>query len=395
MKGETSMASIQKRGENSYLLVVEAGYDARGKRIRRTRTIRIEEKLTPKKLKERLDLELAKFKMEVEAGEYVKPEKMSFETFANREWKEKFATRNYAPRTFKNYIGHLNTHILPVFGSRYLDQIKTIHIVEFINLLGDKGLSDSTTLYVYKVLKSIIEKAVEWGFIAKNPFDGVKQPTVKRKKMNYLDEDEAKRVIQALYNEPDVWRLYFLGCMLGGFRRGELVALEWRHVNFSTNTITIEQSISLVEDGKPIIKTPKTESSERTVVMPKWYMQELARYRKEWIKEKVKIDENKWDGNGFVFSNEHGKPYYYTTPTTTWRKFLKRNGFKHIRLHDLRHTAATLLIEEGVDLKAVQERLGHTKYQTTADLYAHVTKKVAQETASKLDKFDPRKQRIN
>lgn len=385
------MASIQKRGEKSYLLVVEAGYDAKGKRIKRTRTIKVDEKLTPKKLKEYLELELAKFKMEVEAGEYAKPEKMSFEAFAIKEWQVKYAERNYSPRTYKNYIGHLNTHIMPIFGDRFLDQIKTIHIIDFINHLGDKALSDSTILYVYKVLKSIIDTAVEWKFLATNPFDGVKQPSVKKKKMKYLDEQEAKQVIKALYEEPDVWRLYFLGCMLGGFRRGELVALEWKHVDFESNTITVEQSISLVENGKPIIKSPKTDESERVVIMPRWYMQELVRYRRAWIKEKVKIDESRWNGEGFVFGNEYGQPYYYTTPTAVWRKFLKRNGFKHIRLHDLRHTAATLLIEEGVDLKAVQERLGHTKYQTTADLYAHITKKVAQETASKLDKFDPRK----
>ncbi|USG68414.1 tyrosine-type recombinase/integrase [Brevibacillus ruminantium] len=83
--------------------------------------------------------------------------------------------------------------------------------------------------------------------------------------------------------------------------------------------------------------------------------------------------------------------YFYTTPTSTWRKFPKRNGFDHIRLHDLRHTAATLLIEAGVNLKPVQERLGHTKYQTTVDFYAHVTKKVSREAVTKLDKFDPRK----
>ncbi|KKX56367.1 tyrosine-type recombinase/integrase [Brevibacillus borstelensis] len=387
------MAYTEKRGENSYRLVVELGFDANGKRIKRQKTIRVEEKLSPKKLKEFLETELVKFKLQVESGEYLKPEKTKFEDFALKEWKPKFAERKYSPRTRSIYLVQLNTHILPVFGHRYLDQIKTIHIVDFINQLEDKGLKDSSILYIYKVLKSIISKAAEWEFIAKNPLNGVKQPKIQRKKMKFLDEEQAQQVIAALNNEPDVWRLYFLGCMLGGFRRGELLALEWKHVDFDNATFTIEQSIPEFDGDKPIITTPKTEGSERVVVMPAWYMQELEVYQKEWRKRKMKL-RDKWQDSSFVFCNETGGPYYYTTPTATWRKFLRKNEFEHIRLHDLRHTAATLLIEAGVDLKTVQERLGHTKYQTTADFYAHVTKRVSREAVAKLDKFDPRKRTL-
>lgn len=389
------MASIEKRGTNSWRLVVEAGYDAQGKRIKRYKTIRVEDKAllrTTKKLQDYLEMELAKFKLQIETGEYQKPEKMAFEAFVHNEWLPKFAQRKYSPRTATIYQTHLKNHIMPVFANRYLDQIKTIHIVDFINSLEDKGLSNYTILYIYKVLKSIIDKAIEWKFIDKkqNPFEGVEQPKVPKKKMNYLDEVSAKRVIAALYNEPTVWRLYFLGCMLGGFRRGELLAVEWKHIDFEANTITIEQSIPQFDGSMPIVKKPKTEDSERVVIMPEWYMRELLAFQQDWEKRR-NLHSNKWKDRQYVFCNESGGPYYYTTPTSTWRKFLKRNGFEHIRLHDLRHTAATLLIEAGADLKAVQERLGHSKYQTTADLYAHVTKKMSQETAKKLEKFDPRK----
>lgn len=125
--------------------------------------------------------------------------------------------------------------------------------------------------------------------------------------------------------------------------------------------------------------------------MPNWYMRELKNYYTEWKKEQLQCGDQWTAGDRqYVFHNGTGKPYYHTTPTATWHKLIKRHGLKHIRLHDLRHTAATLLIDAGVGLKAIQERLGHTKYQTTADLYAHVTKKVSRETADKLDKFDPR-----
>lgn len=176
----------------------------------------MEEKLSPKKLKDFLETELVKFKLEVESGEYLKPEKTSFEHFALNEWKTKFAERKYSPRTKSIYLVQLNTHILPVFGHRYLEQIKTIHIIDFINHLEDKGLKDSSVLYIYKVLKSIIDKAVEWEFIVKNPLDGVRQPKVQKKKMKFLDEKQAQKVIASLNDEPDVWRLYFLGWHVGG-----------------------------------------------------------------------------------------------------------------------------------------------------------------------------------
>lgn len=389
------MASIEKRGTNSWRLVVEAGYDARGKRIKRYKTIRVEDKAllrTTKKLQDYLEMELAKFKMQIEAGEYLKPEKTAFGAFVHDEWLPKFALRTFSPRTTTIYQTHLKNHIMPKFMNCYLDQIKTIHIVDFINSLDDKGLSNYTILYIYKVLKSIIDKAIEWKFIDKNrnPFEGVKQPKTPKKKMNFLDEESAQKVITALYKEPMVWRLYFLGCMLGGFRRGELLAVEWKHINFETSTITIEQNIPQFNGSMPIVKKPKSEDSERVVIMPEWYMRELLRYQGEWENQKKSFS-NTWKDRQYVFCNQSGGPYYYTTPTSTWRKFLERNGFEHIRLHDLRHTAATLLIEAGADLKAVQERLGHSRYQTTADLYTHVTKKMSRETAKKLEKFDPRK----
>lgn len=395
------MASVQRRGKNSFLLVVELGYDANGKRIKRTKTVKV-------KTKREAEIELAKFVAKIEAGEYIAPEKMAFQKFVENEWLKKFAEKKYSGRNLKNEISRLNAQILPVFGHMQLDQIKTIHAVNFMHDIENKGrkdgrgtqLSGSTILNIYKTLNSILSKATEWQLIPKNPMDGVERPKVQKKKMNFYDENEAAAVINALYQERDVWRLYFLGAMLGGFRRGELLALEWTDVNFEENTVMVNKSISLTENGQAVEGKPKTEESEGIVTMPEWYMQELKDFYLEWRKEKLQIGDA-WQGGDrqYVFHSGLGKPYYFTTPTSTWRKFLKRHGLKQVRLHDLRHTAATLIIEAGIQagadanitLKAVQERLRHTKYQTTADFYAHVSKRASKEVAAALDKFNPKK----
>lgn len=120
-------------------------------------------------------------------------------------------------------------------------------------------------------------------------------------------------------------------------------------------------------------------------------MEELKIHDREWKKERLFVGD-KWLGGErqYVFHAGLGKPYYHTTPTTWWKKFVKRHELKKVRFHDLRHSSATLLIEAGATMKAIQKRLGHAKHQTTADIYAHVTKKVSRDTVEKFNKFDPR-----
>lgn len=384
------MPSIEQRGD-AFRLVVEAGYDAKGKRLKRYKTVRVEQKMTPKKMKEYLQKELLAFQSEIESGTYIAPSRITFQAFATMEWLPKYAEKRFSPLTLRNYTDHLERSIYPAFGHRLLHEIRTMHIVSFLDELEKQGkLSGGTLLYIYKVLKSVFNKATDWKLISSNPMIGVDRPRVERKKMNFYDEEDAQAVIAALGKEPQKWRLYFLGAMLGGFRRGELVALEWPEVDFTNNTIQVIKSISLTQNGEAKEKRPKTETSHREVDMPEWFMEELKEYFNLWQTERDLMG-NQWQGEErqYVFHNGVGKPYYYNTPSMVWRRFIQRHGLPEARLHDLRHTAATLLIESETDLKVVQERLGHTKYSTTADLYAHVTKKMKRTVSERLDKFRP------
>ncbi len=399
------MGYYEKRGKKSYRLNVELGIDAKGKKIYERKTIQINESLlkTTRKLQDYLNMELAKFQIEIESSNYISPEKMLFKNFIS-EWVEKYIDPKIEEGKFslgskKDYLRQLKNHILPEFGDMRLDQIRTIHIVNFFVQLrkpearkdgsGTK-LSVGSFEYIYRVLKNVLDRAVEWQLIKENPMKGVDKPSPEEVEMNYYDEDEAREAITALYKEPDVWRLYFLGAMLGGFRRGEILGLELTDVNFENNTLNITKSISDTENGEAIVGKTKTKKSKAAVVMPDWYMQELKLFLHQWKQDRLDLGEQ-WKGGDrkYIFHSGFGKPFYYTTPTSRWKKFLKRYNLKFIRLHDLRHTAATLLIEAGADLRAVQERLRHSKYKTT-ERYAHVTKKLNKETAERLNKFDPR-----
>ncbi|GAA0382361.1 site-specific integrase [Paenibacillus motobuensis] len=396
--------SIEKRGTNSWRLRIDLGYHADGTRNRPSRTITVEDPAllkTTKKLREYLEDELFKFKQEVESGEYINPEKMTLKQFVNNEWDPKYAcnTDNLSPLSYDTYKRHIKNHILPKFGHMYLDEIKTLHIVTFISDLGKPGarkdgkgelLSPGTIQYIYRVLKNILTRAKDWQLIKSNPAIGVKKPKVEQTEFDYYDEDEAKEVIKCLYKEPRRWRLFMLGAMIGGCRRGELLSIEWCDVDFNNKTIEVRNSISQTKNGKAVEKKPKSKSSERIIAMPEWYMNELRIHEREWKKEKLQVGD-KWIGGDrqYVFHAGFGKPFYHTYPSEWWDKFTIRHGVKNIRLHDLRHSSATLLIEAEASMKAIQKRLGHSKYQTTANIYTHVTKKLSRGTAEKFDKFAP------
>ncbi|MBP2114117.1 site-specific integrase [Paenibacillus sp. FSL R7-0204] len=385
------MASIQKRGPNSYLLVVEAGYNAKGKRIKKTKTIK-------SRTKKEAEAELARFIVFVESGMYRTPAKMYLPEFVV-EWKTKYAQTELSPLTLKTYNFHLENHILPALGHLKLDEIKPMHILSLLEDLRKPGarkdnsngtLSSGTIEYIYRVMKNVFSRAKDWSILTQSPMASIKKPKVTQQKLKFYDEQEAAEVITLLYKAPIMWRLFCICAILGGFRRGELLALEWSEVDFENHTIKISKSISLTIKSQAIIKLPKTDDSIRTVDMPVWYMEELKIYKERCDKERIALGE-KWLGGdkNYVFHAGFGKPIYHTQPSKWWKNFVEKHEFKYVRFHDLRHSCATILLENDVSLKAIQERLGHSKQQVTADLYTHVSKFLSRETANKFNKLNP------
>lgn len=377
------MASIEKRGKNSFRLIVEVGYDAKGKRIKRSKTIKASGIREAEK-------ELMRFQAEVDAGEYISPEKMSFEAFLD-EWREKYAKKHLEPKTVENYNHMLKNHILPIFGTRRLSDVKPIHVVSFIDqLAGDGarkdnksgGLSSSSIRFVHRILKDIFERAVDWRIIKTNPVATVKRPKIQQREVEVYDEDEAARLFQALEHEPTHWRLMITLALTTGLRRGELLALEWKHIDLHKGTINVVQSLSYA-NGENILKEPKTKNSKRKVSIPDSLIPELHEYQLQAKKYKLAIRDH-WEGGDrlFVFFSEKGKPFYHTAPGKWFSRFIKRHKLKPIRFHDLRHTSATLLINQGVHAKTISSRLGHADIRTTMNIYGHALQTADQGAAN-------------
>jgi integrase len=389
------MASIEKRGENSWRLIVEVGYDANGKRIKRSKTVKGMGKREAEKV-------LARFQTEVEAGEYIAPEKMTFAAFTE-EWRLKYALKELGAKTFDTYWHYLTKRIIPVFGNMRLDQVKTYHIVKFISELTDDGsrqdgkegqLSQATARYILRVLTNVFARAVDWKIIKTSPTDSVKKPKMNKTEIKVYDEVEIAALFEALETEPIGWRVMIILTLTTGLRRGELVGLEWKHINLEKGTLEVRQTISSFNKGVPVITEPKTEKSNRTISLSNATISELREYKKH-IHEQLDQVGDAWKGDGhfFVFSNYDGKPYYPSTPYLHFREFQKKHGLRYIRFHDLRHIAATLLISQGVHAKIISERLGHASIATTMNIYGHAMQTADKEAANQYDSILPFKNR--
>ncbi|WP_088033459.1 tyrosine-type recombinase/integrase [Evansella clarkii] len=387
------MGHYSPRGKNSFRLVVELGRKEKGKKNRKTKTIRIEDKAllkSKRKLEKYLETELLKFEMEVKSGAYIDPSKMIFSDFVE-EWEKKYAVKELSETTLENHLSHIKNHILPVIGSKRIDQIKTLHLIDLIDGMkrkdGDeKPLSSSTKHDTYRTLKTIFERAVEWKLIKENPVVGVPKPKVKStRKINVYDEDETKDLMVAAQNELPHWRMFITLALTAGLRRSELLGLEWKDINIDDGTLDIRQVIVRGKSGA-LIKEPKTEKSFRLVALPSTVLNELKLYKAHWNKERLKMGEHWIERNReWFFCNQDGTHFYPTTPTTWWNRFVKRAKVRHIRLHDMRHTNATLLIAQGVHAKIIAERLGHSNIKVTMDTYGHLMRRADTEAANKLD----------
>ncbi|MGF9818772.1 tyrosine-type recombinase/integrase [Brevibacillus agri] len=339
-------------------------------------------------------------------GAYISPQKMTLTAFVG-EWREKYASDHLAHKTLNLYLACLNSRILPILGHMRLEDIKPIHIIDFIQEISKDGgrmdqkqgkLSSGSVEYHLRVLKNILKRAVEWKIISNNLADGVQKPKVEYKKVMPYDEKEVQKLLQALQTEPFHWRMMVTLALTTGLRRGELLGLEWKHIDLESGIISVEQTLALSLKGVVIVKEPKTKSSKRKVAVPPTVLAELREYKKH-IHEQIAIMGDLWQGGErfFVFAHPDGKPFHHERPYLWFRNFLEKNGLRYIRFHDLRHTSATLLINQGVHAKVISERLGHSNIGTTMNIYGHALQSADQAAADKFESLftpEPKKQNI-
>jgi len=254
-------------------------------------------------------------------------------------------------------------------------------------------LSSQTILHHHRLICAMLNIAVEWQVIHANPATRVKPPKVEHAaEGRYFEEEDVERMLTLLASEHVKYRAMIYVTLFTGCRLGELAALEWSDVDLDNDMIQIKQAAQYLPGKGSFIKAPKNESSKRIISLPPMATAVLREYKAWQSGERLKLgsmwnentDRNGVDHN-YIFTQREGAPVYPTTPSNWFRKFLQKNDLPYINFHGLRHTSASILIAEGVDIQTIAKRLGHTKPTTTTSIYSHFLKKPDAEAANKFE----------
>ncbi len=372
--------SIEKRGKDSYRLSCLAGYNLQGKPIKKTKTVH--------GTKKEAEIELAKFVADVQNGMVIEGKSLKFSEFTEI-WKRDYGSKELAPSTYKRYCRMLETRLLPYFGHFYVNKIKPTDIMQFYDLLSKdtqlvrkkcndgnktlKPLSGKTILEHHRLLRAMLHKAVYWQVIVSNPAERVQPPKAKKPKRKYYDDDQCKILLENLEQlsyEKIKYKTAIIIAVFTGLRLGELMGLEWSDIDFRNGIISINRSSQYLADKGIFTKTPKTESSIREVAIPEFVISLLEEY-KLWYDEQKTLCGELWDNSNRLFVQSNGKPMNPSTISKWFVKFIGQIGLPVINFHGLRHTNATLLIAQNVDVAVVAARLGHAQITTTLNFYVH------------------------
>ncbi|OPX90294.1 MAG: putative prophage phiRv2 integrase [Pelotomaculum sp. PtaB.Bin104] len=376
----------EKTPSGKYRLFASGGVGPDGKRKRYTKTIEAKSDRQAEKL-------LAKFVAEVEKNEYVEPSKSTFEKFVER-WIRDYAESNLAPKTLSSYKDMLKKYILPALGKLKVEQITPVHLMEFYTNLQEDGirhdkkpggLSPKSISYAHRIISSILQDATQWQVIGSNPCSRVKPPKVTKKQAACYDEEQTATMLAALETEELKYQSMLQLALFTGLRRGELMGLEWQDVDFDKKTLEIRQSSQYLPGKGVFTKSPKNESSERLLSLPPFLIDLLRQYRRQQSEDRLKVGDL-WQGSDRLFTTWDGRPMHPDTPTRWFSKFIKKHGLPHLPFHGIRHTAATMLINQGLPAKSISGRLGHADIGTTMNIYGHYLKSADREAADRLEK---------
>ena len=372
--------SIEKRGKNSYRLTVSEGFDLNGKPMIHRKTVH--------GTKKDAEVELAKFVTEVQNGLVIDGKSLKFSEFTEI-WKRDYGSKELAPSTYKRYCRMLETRLLPYFGHFYINKIKPTDIMKFYDLLekdtqlvrkkGNNGsktkkpLSGKTILEHHRLLRAMLHKAVYWQLIVANPAERVQPPKARKPKRKSYDDEQTKILLENLEllpSEDAKYKVAIILTVFTGVRLGELMGLEWTDVDFKNGIISINRSSQYLADMGVFTKVPKTESSIREIAIPEFIISLLEEY-KLWYEEQKSIYGELWTNSDRLFVQADGKPMHPSTISKWFVKYVGQIGLPVINFHGLRHTNASLLVAQNIDIAVISARLGHAQISTTLDFYVH------------------------
>jgi integrase len=280
-------------------------------------------------------------------------------------------------RTHESYAYHVRLHLIPEIGKRKLRQLEPMDLQRLYATLLSRGLSPKTVRNAHGVIRRALGQAVRWQLVPFNVALAADPPRAARPEYATYDAAKVRRLWRSV--EGTRWKPFLVLAIKTGLRQGELLGLKWADIDLAGGALQVRRQLQRDKTFQPT----KGQRSRR-LDLGQLELQVLAEH-------KVRQDERRrgwgdaWEGQDLVFCTNRGRPLGWRDVYRDFRGILRKAGLEAIRFHDLRHTNATLLLEQGVHPKVVQERLGHSDIGVTLNTYSHVTPTMGQDAARRLD----------
>lgn len=321
---------------------------------------------------------------EKDLGTFIEPSSMTLNEYLNH-WLETAAKPKLRERTYIEYKALLQRYVRPNLGGKKLSDIHPVNIQALYTEL-QKKLSARTIRYTHAVISSAFKQAVKWRMMAINPASLVELPKQVKKEMKALSPEDAKRFLQVSSQE----RLGFLFAFVlnTGLRPSEYLGLQWKDIDLEKGVLMVQRSLVWRSKGQGWYFTePKTLRSRRNIPLPSLLARSLVEYKRKQAEERLKMGP-KYQNNDLVFATSEGTPFMPRNVIRYFKEALKRAGLPiTMRLYDLRHSCATLLLAANENPKVVAERLGHASITLTLDTYSHVLPSMQKAASEKLEQI--------
>ncbi|MFZ3589293.1 tyrosine-type recombinase/integrase [Bacillus sp. DJP31] len=363
--------SIAKRG-NTYTYIVDIGKDlATGKRRQKTKG----------GFSKKKDAQIAMIKIITEINEntFIEQSPENFSDFIT-DWMVNHYKRRVKETTFSSRKYLIEKHLLKdnLFSKVPLSSITTKHIDNFYNIKLEAGYSRSTVRKLHQLLNLALTQAVKWNKIKFNPVLNTDPPSEAKKEIQIWSFEEIRQFLKKCSEE----RLYiaFLLAIYTGMRKGEILGLKWSDINFTKKTIKTERTLSHIPKLGYILTSVKTKNSNRQIPISDNIIIELKKLKDSQITLKKRLGSLYQDSN-LIICTETGTFQDPKNLMRVMKRAIKNSGVSTIRFHDLRHTHASILLSEGVDIVKVSSRLGHSNPKVTLEFYAHLVPNIDDDVA--------------
>jgi integrase len=325
---------------------------------------------------------LKQAKQAVEDGVDLSAEKLTLAQYLDK-WLAAAVKPSVKTKTYEGYESTCRVRVVPRIGTKKLAKLTALDLQALYTDLAAAGLSPRSVQHTHRVLHRALAQAVRWRLIPRNPCDGATAPKATRTEMKVLFPEQARAFLVATAEHP-AHALYVLA-ITTGMRAGELLGLQWGDVNLDAGRLAVRRALQQQNGGKGLVfVTPKTARSRRMILLSQRAIDALRAHRDRQVFQRRKAG-SAWQEQDLVFASATGGPIDPSWSRQTFYAALKAAGLPRVRFHDLRHTAATLALVQGVHPKVVSDMLGHGTVGLTLDTYSHLLPAMHQEAAAAMD----------